>query len=102
MSQQNPHEDEHIILVAISVTGCESRDAAQDYLIHQALPRPDDRRSEKVASIDSWWIAEDDRRDGSDTDSAVFITGGYEQRKLGISGGRTQEEAARILDQHQD
>src|SRR5690606_32450030 len=29
-----------------------------------------------AARIDSWWIAEDDRRDGSDLDSAVFVPRG--------------------------
>lgn len=28
------------------------------------------------ATIDSWWIAEDDRHDGSDNDSAIFVPRG--------------------------
>jgi hypothetical protein len=31
------------------------------------------------SGIDCWWIAEDDRHDGSDNDSAIFIPRGAQQ-----------------------
>lgn len=35
------------------------------------LPRPG-------AEVTSWWVAEDERSDGSDCDSAVFVTPGWQ------------------------
>lgn len=56
---------EHTILVAFTVYAPDFI-AAQSTLMRQ-LPKPG------VDSIDSWWIAEDGRIDGSDNDSAVFV-----------------------------
>lgn len=42
-------------------------------------------------TLDAWWIANDERFDGSDTDSAVFVTKGYQNtardvlRETGLS-----------------
>jgi len=33
----------------------------------------------RPVSVESWWIAEDDRIDGSDLDSAVFVSPGRQQ-----------------------
>lgn len=74
-------EVEHVILVAFSVPAT-SRRAAQKTLV-RALPRTDE------GHIDSWWIAEDDRIDGSDNDSAVFVPAGQQynvSRSLFING----------------
>ena len=57
------------ILVAFCVTDCESMKEAQERLMRQ-LPDPN---HPGVDGIDCWWIAEDERYDGSDNDSAVFV-----------------------------
>lgn len=54
---------EHVILVAFTVEA-PSRENAQR-LLFEELPTPG-------RPITSWWVAEDDRIDGSDNDSAVF------------------------------
>jgi hypothetical protein len=56
---------EHTILVAVTVYAPD-RLAAQSKVMG-LLPKPG------VDGVDSWWIAEDDRMDGSDNDSAVFV-----------------------------
>lgn len=58
----------HTILVAFCVNA-DTREAAQRLLMRR-LPRCD---ADFHTTIDSWWIAEDDRVDGSDNDSAVFV-----------------------------
>ena len=47
--------------------------AAQATLMRQ-LPKPGSN------DIDSWWIAEDERDDGSDNDSAVFVPKGDQHK----------------------
>lgn len=63
----------HTILVAFAVNG-ETRDDAMRTLGNW-LPAPwrDGHRQ-----VDCWWIAEDDRTDGSDNDSAVFVPMGMQ------------------------
>lgn len=56
---------EHTILVAVTVYA-PTWEAAQAKLMLN-MPKPG------VDGIDSWWIAEDERYDGSDNDSAVFV-----------------------------
>jgi hypothetical protein len=58
---------EHIVLVAFCVSADSPKDA-QEYLFDRL---PIDRPLEDVG-IESWWVAEDARYDGSDLDSAVF------------------------------
>lgn len=58
----------HTILVAFTVHAPDWL-AAQEQLMRQ-LPNPN---HPGVDGIDSWWIAEDVRMDGSDNDSAVFV-----------------------------
>jgi hypothetical protein len=55
---------EHVFLVAVTVEA-EDRETAERHL-HTVLPTPGEE-------VESWWIAEDDRRDRSDNDSAVFV-----------------------------
>lgn len=73
---------ETVILVAIQVD-------AEDEAIAQAVVMPHLRAMlTNSALINAWWIAEDQRLDGSDNDSAVFVS------------GVSQVEAARLLFRH--
>lgn len=63
---------EHTILVAFTVYAPDWT-AAQSTLMRQ-LPKPG------ANDIDSWWIAEDERDDGSDNDSAVFVPKGDQHK----------------------
>ena len=83
-----PDEDtDHIILVAFSVSA-PSRTAAHTALVYR-LPRP---QATPTSPILAWWVAEDDRHDGSDLDSAVFVEPGNQQLayqhlvRLGLTG----------------
>jgi len=58
----------HTILVAFAVNAA-TREQAQQVLMSR-LPNPE---SDGHATIDCWWIAENDRIDGSDNDSAIFV-----------------------------
>jgi hypothetical protein len=58
----------HTILVAFAVNA-ETREEAQRILMER-LPRPE---GDCHKAIDCWWIAENDRIDGSDNDSATFV-----------------------------
>lgn len=70
---------QHVILVALIVDPDITDRAAAHAAVQAALPRPG------TGGIEAWWVAEDDRRDGSDNDSAVFVNPG------------SQERAARVL-----
>ena len=61
-------DDEHTILVAFTVYAPTWEQAQR--LLMDRLPNPE---ADGPAVIDSWWIAEDERYDGSDNDSAVFV-----------------------------
>lgn len=74
---------EHTILVAITVDADSRADAMR--VLPNALPRPGwyyggDSKETGRRQIDSWWIAEDDRTDRSDNDSAVFVSKGTQQQ----------------------
>lgn len=74
-------QDIHVILVAFTVRG-DSIETAHHALTTR-LPRPYDDGS----PIQEWWVAEDQRFDGSDNDAAVFVP-----------NGMTQFEAYTLLD----
>lgn len=57
----------HTVLVAFVVEGDTMADAQAALM--PMLPRPQDL----APTLDSWWVAEDVRYDGSDNDSAVFV-----------------------------
>lgn len=57
---------EHIITVGFSVRGQSREDAHRN--LHRVLPVPTES-----PDLEQWWVAEDDRLDGSDNDSAVYI-----------------------------
>lgn len=62
----------HVIMVAFEVEGTDWEDAQRNLMA--ALPRPWYTRG-----IECWWIAEDERYDGSDNDSAVFVPIGTQE-----------------------
>jgi hypothetical protein len=82
----------HTFLVAFQVNGQVERGEAEEALLSM-LPRPmSSRKIRRVAppaeggevtwrdtTLECWWVAEDDRHDGSDNDSAVFVNYGSQQ-----------------------
>lgn len=72
---------EQVVVVALSLNGGQKE-------LMDLLPRPDGD------PLVSWWIAEDERYDGSDCDSAVFVTPGYQKaaRKLLQAFGMTSQD----------
>lgn len=62
----------HVIMVAFEVDA-DTMANAQTTLMDW-LPAP----SQTDGDIDCWWIAEDERYDGSDCDSAVFVPMGMQ------------------------
>lgn len=73
--------NEHTFLVAFTVE--ESDRGVAEHTLHDLLNLVRFPES----PVTSWWVAEDDRHDGSDNRSAVFVP--Y---------GMTQDEASRLLD----
>lgn len=69
-------DEEHIILVAFEVNAHSRRQAHTRLMEH--LGSPDH------VSVGAWWVAEDDRRDGSDNDSAVFVHPGMKGPALAL------------------
>jgi hypothetical protein len=68
-------ESVNTFLVAFAVTGYGTRKEAEEALL-MSLPcasgyGTEDRK--EYDWLDCWWVAEDDRHDGSDNDSAVFV-----------------------------
>lgn len=69
---------EHVFLTAVTVEG-PTREAAELHL-HKILPQPiGGVRDGESCFLESWWIAEDDRRDRSDNDSAIFVPMGQQE-----------------------
>jgi threonine aldolase len=66
--------DEHVILVAIQVRA-DNRTAAMAQIM-ESLKTHGPHGDDNVYGIECWWLAEDDRTDGSDCDSAVFVNPG--------------------------
>lgn len=56
----------HTILVAFTCFGVDRKDVQAELM--NLLPSPDDN-----PVLDSWYVAQDDRIDGSDNDSAVYV-----------------------------
>lgn len=78
---------EETFLVAVTVTNADTRrDAELD--LHEAL-----KTIIHTRGITEWWIAEDDRLDGSDNDSAVFVPYGEQDTDV----WHLAESAARDL-----
>lgn len=66
---------EHVFLVAVTMEDPD-REHAQARLMAY-LPQPQGHYG-----LQSWWIAEDDRLDGSDNDSAIFCRKGWQDQAL--------------------
>ena len=73
--------DEHVFLVAFHMRG-RGRDECQGQLIrslrHGVPLGPGPFKQREV--VEEWWVAEDDRLDGSDNDSAVFCHKGSQAK----------------------
>jgi hypothetical protein len=68
---------EHVILVAFTVEATDRQTA--ESILHAGIGiRSLEERG--FPEVNSWWVAEDDRHDGSDLDSAVFVAPGFQQR----------------------
>lgn len=77
---------EHVILVAIVVAapGDGTREEAEQHL-HNVMPKPQScSEDQQIFTVDSWWVAEDERYDRSDNDSAVFVTPGNQQEATNL------------------
>jgi hypothetical protein len=83
--------NEHVFLVGIVVNDANDggRTETEHDLISSLQTILHSRNTDH--NVDSWWIAEDDRHDGSDLDSAVFVKVGEQVaardalRDLGLS-----------------
>ena len=65
---------EQVILVAFTVDRAETVKDAQEALTRRLHPLLNSQ--DPNSPITSWWVAEDERYDGSDCDSAVFVNPG--------------------------
>lgn len=61
----------HVVMPAGAPVGDTRKEA--EWQMMQALGEMLDRARESGSPVEAWWIAEDDRNDGSDNDSAVFV-----------------------------
>lgn len=73
--EQQPLRQERTYLVAVVVDAASEHSRAEvERALHPFLPAPHTRLvGVDDAVIDSWWVAEDDRQDRSDNDSAMFV-----------------------------
>lgn len=78
-ARKPPEVMPYSILVAFCVQGTSFHDAQRRLV--ERLPNPED---DGHATIDSWWIAEDDRIDGSDNESAVFVSYGTQRHCINV------------------
>lgn len=82
---------EHTILVAFTLDAPDRR-LAEAHL-HSILPSPQGNPD----ALTSWWVAEDDRRDRSDNDSAVFVTPGQQRRASILLNQEGLTEACNVV-----
>lgn len=75
--------NEHIILVAFDVAASD-RETAERVLTDLLFGVREDKPTGNRPYVDSWWVAEDDRHDGSDNHSAVFVPLGSQHQAEGI------------------
>lgn len=74
-------EREHVILVAFEVNGT-TREQAERKLHERLVPVL--RSRDALSPVESWWVAEDERFDGSDCDSAVFVKPGKQEQAVAV------------------
>ena len=77
---------EHTILVAFTVQGS-NRDEAHRRLQAALISADTINPTKSYNGITSWWVAEDDREDRSDNDSAVFVKPGAQATAVGYLHG---------------
>jgi hypothetical protein len=89
----DPTNHEHVILTALVVETPRGRKEAMKWLA-EAINLSSMRHPEESDGfqVESWWFAEDDRTDGSDCESAVFIPYDFQQQ-ISQSDARTILEA---------
>lgn len=85
---------DYVFLVAVQVSvpdGVPRKVAAREML--RMLPRPGENMRMDNATLECWWLAEDDRIDGSDNDSAVFVHPGAQKAAFDLlyAAGLTAE-----------
>lgn len=68
-----PQRSTQVYLVALQMNGDMPRERMEEAM-RRLLPRPGVHSD--GAELECWWVAEDDRNDGSDNDSAVFVRPG--------------------------
>jgi hypothetical protein len=71
--------EEHVILIAFTVEALGDREEAEAILKHALQGVRQDADDARTPRVDSWWVAEDDRHDGSDNQAAVFVPYGMTQ-----------------------
>lgn len=67
-----------VLMVAFDIAGTDAKDV-QTWLMDNMPPADKHYGDNDEIYLDSWWIANDERFDGSDTDSAVFVKKGKQQ-----------------------
>jgi hypothetical protein len=87
----NPSRYHDVLMVAFDLTGKDPEDV-QAWLMDQ-MPEAGLQGDSGEIYLDSWWIANDERFDRSDCDSAVFVAKGrqVEARELLHSHGLSDE-----------
>lgn len=75
-----------VLMVAFDLTGPSAHNVHQ--WLQDNMPEPGEHGDAGEIYLDSWWVANDLRFDGSDTDSAVFVAKG------------NQMEARALLSEH--
>lgn len=94
---------EDAILVAVTVQGrtrAERLAALMEWL--PDVGSNDDYPRGHETGITSWWIAEDDRTDGSDNDSAVFVDPGKQSHASRVLLNRGLTQAWNVVTQKPD
>lgn len=84
MAENETSEPEHTLLVGVSMHGATREQAMERLMLLLPTPTVD-------SGVEDWWLADDDRVDGSDRDSAVFCKTGHQReatamlRKVGLA-----------------
>lgn len=102
-SHRGPHDlevGEHIILVAFTVEAAD-RAEAHDTLRRMLNPVLDSQ-IESTSVATEWWVAEDDRTDGSDRDSAVFVRPGMQAEASAMLHGAGLTPSCNVIGERFD